>query len=922
MRKLTALLVVIGLLTITDSFAQNVSLKGKVVDTTNKVNLRDAVITLLDRKDSSLVKFVRTVADGAFTMKDLLPGRYIIMVSYPGYVEMMDTLLLKTNDDIDFNQITLNTRAHILQEVIVKQTIAPIRFKGDTLIFTADSFKVKPGATVEDLLKILPGFTVNSKGEITAQGQQVQKVYVDGEEFFGDDPTMATQNLNKKDVAQIQLFDKKSDQATLTGIDDGEKQKAINIVLKDDAKKGYFGRIEGGSDFNKYYQGKATANRFTSTMKAGGYIGIDRTGRNSMTWEDMENFGGFSPVEENGQTYLMFENDSYNFFNSQGIPENLQSAFMLNKKFGRFKNSTANNYSFNRQFIAGNSYNNSQYILPDTLYYYNQFNSNRSTRSKHGFSTRNEINLDSFNTITINARAGFTKSSGSSFGTTEYLSEEKTLVNNSARSNNTDGTNNQTSADIFYKRKLNKTGTKVLTINGGYSNTINDNTGYLKNTINYYSNGLFDSSQIIDQLKLNNNTSTSYKGLISYVHPFNTKSSLNINYTLNASTSDQNIRTLEKMSTGKYDSLNTRFSNHFAFKSSSHRGGLTYTYNTKKIYLRAGLAIQDLSLKQTNLINDSSYARDFVNFFPSSNLRWKFSQSGSFSFSYSGNTQQPQLAQLQPILNNADPLNLTIGNQNLKPAFTHSFNFDLSDYKVLTGASKSVWAYLNFTENAFSSKTVVDNKGVRTTQTVNVNGNYNYYLSMGFGRKIKALDMTYRLSPRISGSRFKSFVNGSENTTHTLSLTPAVSFSKNIEKKMDVYLSYNPTFTRSNSTINRGQRTQYWIQSIYLDFSYTIMQGFQFNNNIQANYRQKLSPNDRSTNAFIWNISLEKKMSKKQDLTALVSVNDLLNQQIGFNRNVSSNFISESTYDMVQRYTMFSLRWKFSKNRKQNSDEE
>ena len=743
-----------------------------------------------------------------------------------------------------------------------------------------------------------------------------------GEEFFGDDPTMATQNLNKKDVAQIQLFDKKTDQATLTGIDDGEKEKTINIVLKEDAKKGYFGRIEAGSDFNKYYQGKATANRFTSTLKAGGYIGVDRTGRDGMSWEDEENFGGFTPVEDNGETYFILDNDNYGFFNSRGIPENFQSAFMLNKKFGRMKNNTVNNYSFNRQFLAGNSYNNSQYILPDTLYYFNQFDRNRSTRAKHGLNTKNEIKIDSFNTLTINARANWTKSSNSSYGTTEYLSEEKMQVNNSERNNSANGMSHQTMADIFYTRKMNKSGTRSFTISGGFSKNTNDNTGYLRNTINYFSSGIIDSTQVIDQLKLNNNNSTTYKALASYVHPLNAKSALNFSYTFNTANSDQNIRTFEKMSTGKYDSLNTRFSNHFSFKSSSHRGGITYNYNTKKINFRMGLAIQNLSLQQTNLIINSSYARDFVNFFPNSNIRWKFSQSGSFNFGYNGSTQQPQLAQLQPILNNTDPLNLTIGNQNLKPVFIHSFNFGLNDYKVFTDASKSAWGSFNFTENAFSSKTVVDNKGVRTTQTVNVNGNYNYYLSMGFGKKIKSLGINYRISPRLNGGRFKNFVNGLENITHTISLSPSFSISKNVEKKWDMYISYSPTFTNARSTINRGQQTKYWIQNIYLDLTYTIRQGFTINNNIQANYRQKLSPTDRSTNAFIWNMSIEKKISKKKDLSATLSINDMLNQQIGFNRNVSSNFISESTYDMVQRYAMFAIRWKFNKNRKQNNNDE
>lgn len=921
MRKLTAFLILALVLVSTNLHAQKSSIKGSVVDTTSKVNLYNAVITLLHAKDTSLAKFTRAATDGSFSIKNLAAGKYVIMITYPGYVEMIDIIQLEDNLPYDFKKVVLNTKAHLLQEVIVRQTIAPIRFKGDTLVYMADSFKVKAGATVEDLLKILPGISVNSKGEITTQGQQVRKVYVDGEEFFGDDPTMATKNLNSNDVAQVQLFDKKTDQATLTGIDDGEKEKAINLVLKEDAKKGYFGRVEGGSDLNKYYQGKATANRFTSTMKAGGYIGVDRTGNGNMTWEDMENFGGFTPVEEDGETYFMLENDGFSSYNQQGIPESIQSAFMLNKKFGKLKSSTASNYGFNRQFLAGDNNTNSQYILPDSVYYFNQYSQNRSTRSKHSISTKNEFNLDSLTTVTVNAKGSWMKSNTASLGTSEYLNEDKLRVNNSERTNTADGTTNMKMADVFLKRKLNKAGTKSLTLSGGINMNDNENTGFLLNTINYYNNGVLDSTQNIDQLKTNINNTTTMKGLASYIQPLGKKASLNLNYAFNTSTSEQDIRTFEKMNNGKYDSLNLQFSNNFRFVSTSHRAGAVFTVNTKKIYFRAGLAIQELALKQTNLIKDSAYGRNFTNFFPSSNFRWKFSQSGSFSLGYTGSTQQPQLGQLQPILNNADPLNLTIGNQALKPAFNHSLSISMNDFKVLSGISKSLWGYFNFTDNAFSSRSVVDSRGQRITQTVNVNGNYNYYLSSGYGKRIKFMALNLRFGPRINGSRFKSFVNGLENTTNTFSITPSFSISKTVEKKLDLYITYSPTFTRSTSSINKGVSTKYWTQSVYVDFNYTIKPGFTFNNLIEANYREKLSPTDRSTNAFIWNLSIEKKLLKQKDVVVILSVNDLLNQRIGFNRNVSSNFISESTYTMVQRYTMIGLRWKFNKNKKVNNDE-
>lgn len=921
MKKLTALITITVLLAFTCLNAQQGSIKGLVVDTTSNLILHNAVITMINATDTSLVKFTRAAKDGFFSIKNLAAGKYVILVTYPRYVEMIDTIRISENNPFDLQKVILNTKAHLLQEVIVRQTIAPIRFKGDTMVYMADSFKVKAGATVEDLLKILPGISVNSKGEITTQGQQVRKVYVDGEEFFGDDPTMATKNLNSKDVAQVQVFDKKTDQASLTGIDDGEKEKAINLVLKEDAKKGYFGRVEGGSDLNKYYQGKITANKFTSTLKAGAYIGVDRTGNNNMTWEDMENFGGFTPVEQNGETYFTMENDGFSSYNQQGIPEAIQSAFMLNKKFGKLKNNTASNYGYNREFIAGENIVNSQYILPDSVYYFNQYSNNKNTRSKHSISTKNEFNIDSLSTITINAKGSWMKNNSISIGGSEYLNEDKIRVNNSVKSNNSNGITNVKIADIFFKRKLNKTGTKSLTLSIGINMNDNENTGYFLNSINYYNNAVLDSIQNINQLKTNLNSTTTAKFLASYLQPLGKKASLNLNYTFNTSTSEQDISTFEKMASGKYDSLNLLFSNHFLYVSNSHRAGAVFTYNTKKIYFRAGLAIQDLALKQTNLIKDSLYARNFTNLFPSSNFRWKFSQSGSISLGYSGSTQQPQLSQLQPILNNSDPLNLTIGNQALKPAFNHSININMSDYKVLSGTSKSIYGSFNFTENAFSSRSVVDSRGQRITQTVNVNGNYNYYFSTSYGRKIKFMDLNLRFSPRINGSAYKSFVNDLENNTNTFSISPSLSISKSIEKKLEIYLSYSPTYTHSTSSFNKETSTKYWTQSIYLDLNYTITPGFTFNNLIEANYREKLSPSDKSTNAFIWNLKVEKKISKKKDIVAILSVNDLLNQRIGFNRNVSSNFISESTYTMVQRYTMIGFRWKFNKNKKVNNDE-
>lgn len=914
LRKLYACVALCTLFAVSAA-AQTTPVKGTVTDTLNKTVLHNAVIYIKNPKDSSLVKYTRADVKGGFDLGEVAGGKYIMVVSYPSYADWIDTVQAIPGKAV-YLPVFLSTKIHLLEEVIVRQSIAPVRIKGDTTEYLADSFKVKPGATVEDLLKVMPGISVNSKGEITTQGQKVQKVLVDGDEFFGDDPTMATQNLNAKDIAKVQVFDKKSDQAALTGIDDGSKQKTVNLVMKEDAKKGYFGTATAGTDFNKYYQSKISASRFTSSLKAGALITADRTGRDGMSWEEMQDYGNISSTVENGNVMFSWDgDDEFSSWGQQGIPENLQTAFMLNKKFGKLKNNTANNFSYNHLNLAGDGYTSTRYILPDTVYYNNQSRSNISSKWKTNLSTKNEMNLDSLTTININAKISQGKSHSYGLQQGEYLTGNLVPVNTSSRTNSSNGDNNSTRADIFLRRKLNKAGTRSITVSTGFSNSFSNSEGYLYNKTEFYANGLPASQQIIDQRKLNNNESKTVQALASYTEPLSKKMSLNINYTFNTVNSLQDTRSYEKTN-GKYDSLNLLYSNQYRFINTSHRGGLTWNYVTKKVTAKVGIALQDLALKQTNIIKDSSYARNFTNYFPTANIRWKYSSSGNFYLNYSGSTQQPSLMALQPILNNNDPLNIVVGNPDLRPAFVHDLSFNLSDFKALS--NRSLWGYggISFTENAFSNKSSVDSFGKRVTQTVNVNGNFNYRVGFSISRQIKFLKLEISFEPQINGGRNVSFVNGRENITKSIHPSAGFGVRKWIEKKMSLYFSYNAGYSHSTSSINPQAITEYWTQSIDMYFDYKFKHGWSVNTSYGYNYRQKLSPTDRSNNAMIWNAAIEKKLFKKTDITAILSMNDILNQKIGFSRDISSNYISENTYTTVQRYTLLSLRWKFNKNRK------
>ncbi|HVZ25496.1 MAG TPA: outer membrane beta-barrel protein, partial [Sediminibacterium sp.] len=602
-------------------FSQEVVLKGTVSDTLGHTDLDNAVVYLKRTEDSSLVAFTRAAHKGVFTISGLARGIYMLVVNYPGYLTWIDSIRIGDQSLVQV-AVYMMTRAHLLEEVVVHQTMMPIRIKGDTTEFLADSFHLRPGATVEDMLRVLPGMSVDAKGRITADGERVENVLVDGEEFFGNDPTIATRNLNKSDIAKVQLYDKKSDQAAITGINDGVKQKTINLVLKEDAKKGYFGEVAGSSDLNKYYQGKATISRFTSTLQTGALIVADRT-------------GGHGPVSTYGD-----DNFGTNDGSGEGIPESIQGAAMFNKKFGLLRSSTANNFGYTHLNIIGNKYTENKYILPDTVYYTNQRSGTKMSSWQERLNSKNIFNLDSLTTLTVAAKLTNGKNTNSAIVDGATLGNDNfTYINKSHRTDNSFGDNNTADAELYLKRQFNKSGNRFLTVGAEIKKNNYTTEDYLYNKTEYYYAGSITGQEIVDQKKTNSNQSITAEALVSYVTPISKKLSVNVNYAFNTSNSDQDIRSYENRN-GKYDSLNLLYSNHYKFINTSNQGGWVINFdNQKQITGRIGLALQGVSLKQTDIFTNSTNNRIFYNIFPSLSLGWKYSSSSRLTFSYNGGTR-------------------------------------------------------------------------------------------------------------------------------------------------------------------------------------------------------------------------------------------------------------------------------------------
>lgn len=266
---------------LSNATAQNrFSVNGQITDTVEKKPVWQASVILLRAADSVLQAAVRTDPSGKFTIPPQLTGKYILQVSYPKYADYIAVLELDKHAEL--GQIPLISAFYLLKEIVIKSPSSAIRIKGDTTEFVADSFKVTPNADVQELLRKMPGFQINAKGEIIAQGEKVQKILVDGEEFFSDDPAVVTKNLRADAVEKVQLFDKKSDQAAFTGIEDGERTKTINLQIKEESKKGFFGKAEVNSNFNQYLDSKVMASAFKGKRKVSSYLTSSNTDRKSV----------------------------------------------------------------------------------------------------------------------------------------------------------------------------------------------------------------------------------------------------------------------------------------------------------------------------------------------------------------------------------------------------------------------------------------------------------------------------------------------------------------------------------------------------------------------------------------------------------------------------------------------------------------
>ncbi|RZK67533.1 MAG: TonB-dependent receptor [Pedobacter sp.] len=879
-------------------------------------------MAILNSKDSTLVKFTRSAENGSFELNGIKNGKFILLVSYPKYADFVDHFTLDSTTQVkDYGKINLTGMAKILADVIIKGNRNAIKIKGDTTEFDPKAFNIEPNSKVEDLIKQFPGIQVDKDGKITAQGKTVQKVLVDGEEFFGDDPTLVTKNLRADMVESVQLYDKASDQASFTGIDDGEKTKTLNVKLKEDKKNGYFGKVQGGYGTDDFYNGQFMFNKFWGKKKFSAYGILGNNGTVGLGWDDRDKYGGSSGMTMTDDGGMYFSSggsddfDSYDGqYNGQGIPVTRTGGLHFDSKWNKDKESLNTNYKIGSIRVKGDRNTISQNNLSSGVInnISDQYTDNDMFRQK--LDATYEVKLDSTLTLKVNVDGTLKQSNTFNDYNTSSTDGNNDLLNTTKRTLKNNVDEQMFNINGLLTKRFQKKG-RTLSLNLNQSITKSNSDGYLNSENSFYEiTGRRDS--LINQYKVNDIANSAFKSNLAYTEPLSKTMTVIVNYGLSLMNGKSDRKSFNQSASGNYDILDTEFSNDYELDQIINQGGAIFNYKKGKTIINFGSKFSGVNFKQTDLYNNKTYDRNFVNYMPQASYQYRFSQQKSFRISYNGNTNQPSLDQIQPVRVNTDPLNISLGNPDLRPSFRSNINANYNSYKVLTNQSIWLSGSYSFTANPIVSDVTTDALTGRSSyRSVNITDKMSKSFSVyaQSSRKISGIDLNAGINLSTNGNSSYNYINKELNNTKNYTYNLGIDLNKYVEKKYNFYINVGPTYNVSRASIGNFGNSDGWGWNGYSSGSVQLPGKFSLSTDAQYEFRGKTQTFNETFSRFLWNASLTKKFLKSENLKLMMSVNDILNQNVGFDRTAYNGNITQSSYTTIMRYFMFSVIWDFNK---------
>jgi hypothetical protein len=908
MRKL--LLALLCILSV-EGFGQ-MTISGTVQDTVTKAPVRNALATAVRIKDSVLVSFTRSNASGRFELKNLSIDTVQVTVSHPGFGEQTYYVFGSAqNKDFDFGKIILPQKSQQLNEVIIYAFKDPVYYKGDTLVYTADSFKVKPNATVEDLLRKLPGIKVDAAGKITSQGKEVSQVLVDGDEFFGADPTVATKNLTAKGVESVQVYEKKNENAAEG---DDETIQVMNLKMKEDAKKGYFGKVSAGSDFQNFHEGEILANKFKGAQKVSVFALASNTPRSGFGWGDMYKYGLNNEMnyssDDDGNSYFYGGNGN----SPQGIPQTLKAGVYYNDKIGK-NTKFGFNYTYNTNRLKASGATLSQYFLSDTSYVTDNTNDDEQRTDGHSLNFQLTQKLDSLTELVIEPKFKLNSNETENKQLTKFLTTNDTLTHQTDITNTNKANGYNVNGNVRLTRRF-KNRDRLLRLN--YTLNLNDDhsEGVLKSYNTFYNSTIPNDS--IDQKKTNSSNSQGHNGSVIYTEPLSKKIKLEFEYNYNYNINVQNKKTQDYFN-GEYSVYDSSLTNNFENTKVTNRFGAKFLYEIKKINFNVGAKVRNVAIVNTNLISGKEIKQSVNNVLPFLGFMYKFSDNSRFNFRYNTNSNQPSINQLQPVPDNSNPNRVILGNPDLLPTFGHNVNMSFNSYKPISG--KYIWCNANFNliDNAFANSTSYDSLGRTVSQTINVDGNYNGNAYIGGG--LPFFDKMLQIGPSLEGNynHYSSIINGQKNITESINFNAGLSLDIELDT-LEFGIGYNYDYTIPSSTLSNASNKPYSEQQFSADLTLRLPFKIFLETEAEYNIRSQRAEG-YNVNYVLWNAELSKAFLKNENLILTISGNDILNQNISTKRTIQDNVITDNKTNIISRYFLLKLTYKFNSTKTKDNDD-
>lgn len=877
--------------------ASGADITGSVAD-----NLGEPVINAtlrLLRPDSTFIRGKVTDFNGHFSFADVKPGKYILQTDYTGFAPYdTDVQIVSASQRINLGTISLSEKSLMLAQVEVVAVKTQVKVKGDTIEYNADSYQTRPNAVVEDLIKRLPGVEISSDGKITAHGREVTKILLDGKEFFGDDPTVASKNLPVDIVDKLQIVERKSDQARLTGVDDGEDETVINLSIKKGKNNGWTGNVEAGYGTDSRYKGAFTVNRFWDGNQLtilGNANNINDIGFNDSgaRWRRRSDDNGISESQ------------------SLGLNFNIGNKEILR---------VGGNVFYSHADRNSTEQTDRQYLTDGGMTAARIGSSDHDNTHNLRADFRILWKPDSLNTLEVRPRITYGRQTSAVMDSTLNLGEALTPLSRNFNDNTERNNNFEVSTRVIYSHAFaSKRGRSLsVTANLSHSNqrSYSDDYSLTRLLLEEAASATgIDGDETSDQLGDDHEWTDRLSGRITWTEPIGRKG----NFLTAAYQADYRWNNADRLidvydaDTGSYlpsDNLSNRFRNNY-FNQDIRIG---FKRITTKYNIDAGISLVPQNSTSVNLLDEarSIPTRHVLNVAPYLRYRHNWNKTRSMRINYSGRSSQPSLTQLQPVADESDPMNVIVGNPNLDPSFTHRMHMRFQDYNADAQRSILVMLMGNVVQNSVVSRTTFDDlTGARRTTYENVNGVWNMRLMNMLSQPLGSSKMWLMTSHiMLSYDRQIGFNNGLRNGSGTfrLNLSPSIAW-----RPKDIDLELRPRYSMqhtANSLPSVGNMTVYTYGANFNASWYTPW-GIVLTSELSYEGTKGYA-SGYDDNVWMWNASIGYQFLRNKAATLTLKGYDILGQRSNVQRSVTANYIDDSRFNTLTRYAMVTLSYTFN----------